>query len=158
MAIKHSVGDLRGNDIIDSRDVIARIAELEGFRDDAIERAKELRESTDEDAAADIWQDEDGTEYGVTDDWDESTEEEYRALTSLESEAEGYCSDWRHGATLIADSYFEEYAEQLAEDIGAIDPNARWPLNHIDWVAAANELKQDYTSVDFDGTEYWVRQ
>lgn len=62
-----------------------------------------------------------------------------------------------HGESLIRDSYFEEYAEQLADDIGAIDRNAKWPVNCIDWEKAARELQYDYTEVDFDGEAYWIR-
>lgn len=109
------------DDIIDSRDVIARIEELE----DQEER-------------------------------DEDEQEELKALKALEEEAQGY-SDWKHGATLIRDSYFEKYAQELAEDIGAINKGDEWPNNCIDWEWAANELKYDYTSVNFDGVEYWVR-
>lgn len=39
----------------------------------------------------------------------------------------------------------------------AIDRNASWPANHIDWEAAANELEQDYTEVDFNGEVYLYR-
>lgn len=79
-------------------------------------------------------------------------------LKALEAEAEGYSGgDWRHGATLIRDSYFEDYAKELANDIGAVDSKANWPLQHIDWEAAAEELKQDYTEVDFDGVSYYIR-
>jgi hypothetical protein len=60
-------------------------------------------------------------------------------------------------AALIRDSYFEDYARQLAEDIGAIDSKASWPNNHIDWEDATDALKQDYTEVDFDGVSYWIR-
>lgn len=120
------------DDVIDSRDVIARVEELESERDD--------------------WEE-------VTP-WAEANEEESReldALQALTEEAEGYCPDWRHGATLIRDSYFKEYAQELADDIGAIDRNASWPCNCIDWEQAASELQMDYTSAEFDGVTYWVR-
>mgnify|MGYP001610086472 CR=1 FL=1 len=63
------------------------------------------------------------------------------------------------GVQLIRASYFETYAEELAEDIGAIDRKleGQWPYNHIDWKAAAEELMQDYTEIDFDGVTYWYR-
>jgi antirestriction protein len=56
---------------------------------------------------------------------------------------------------LIADKYFEDYAQDYAEEIGAINDDVKWPNNHIDWEAAAEELQSDYTSVTFDGNEYW---
>lgn len=58
---------------------------------------------------------------------------------------------------LIADSYFERYAEELAEDIGAIPHDAQWPANRIDWEAAADDLRMDYTAVTFDGNDYLMR-
>ena len=110
-------------DIIDSRDVIARIEYLEGY-DEVL---------------------------------DDDERQELEELRELASEGEGASSEWTHGETLIRESYFVEYAEQLADDIGAIDSNAGWPTCHIDWDAAAASLKMDYTSVDFGGVEYWIR-
>lgn len=124
-------------DIIDSRDVIARIDELVEERDSYIEDNE-----------------------GETPDWVEHYPDEAEELTALEelaSEAEGYAPDWHHGETLIRDSYFVEYAEQLADDIGAVNSEAGWPNSHIDWDAAADDLKQDYTAVDFAGETYWIR-
>ena len=89
---------------------------------------------------------------------DSDEREELTALVALAEEASGYAEDWRYGATLIRDSYFEEYARELAEDIGALgNKDIPWPANHIDWEAACDELKQDYTEVDFDGVAYWIR-
>lgn len=133
------------DDTIDSRDVIARIEELEAERD-AFDEAQAERATENGDETGAAWAD----VY-------EAEADELKALKALAEEAEGYSSDWRHGETLIRDSYFVEYAEQLAEDIGAIDRDASWPLSHIDWDAAADELKQAYTSVDFDGVTYWIR-
>lgn len=85
---------------------------------------------------------------------DEDEQEELRILQEVKDEVEGYC-DWKGGEGLIRDSYFENYAQELAENIGAVERNVTWPP--IDWERAAEELKMDYTSVDFDGVEYWVR-
>lgn len=150
-------------DIIYSRDVIERIKTLEEWRDEALERYHEIQENiaaaTDDDIPdleAEIWTSEDGNEYGQTDDWDEDTALELKSLLALAEEASG-SPDWSHGEALIRDSYFEDYARELADDIGAINSDAGWPTCHIDWEAAADALKQDYTSVDFDGVEYWIR-
>jgi hypothetical protein len=58
---------------------------------------------------------------------------------------------------IIEDGEFEEYAQDLAEDIGAIGPGAPWPVRCIDWAQAASELQQDYTSTTIAGTTYWFR-
>ena len=79
-------------------------------------------------------------------------------LCQLEKEAQDSgIADWKFGETLIGDYYFEEYAQELAEGIGAIDPRAGWPLMHIDWSAAADALKDDYVELNFAGETYWAR-
>lgn len=160
-------------DIINSRDIIDRIAYLEDERstfESAVEEAEEAftelvgkpyKEATAEDIDEKNAETEEETlleAQANLKEWDESEEgQELKALKALQDEAEGYSEDWRHGAALIRDTYFKEYAEHFADDIGAIDRNASWPVNCIDWEKAADELKTDYTSVDFDGVEYWVR-
>jgi hypothetical protein len=108
------------DDYIDSRDVIARIEELDACDSLDVEELEELE-----------------------------------TLRKLADEGEGL-ADWQYGETLIRDSYFVDYARDLAEDIGAIDRDA-WPLGYIDWDAAANALLMDYTSIEFDGVTYWGR-
>lgn len=76
---------------------------------------------------------------------------------ALQAEVEPYAPDYRHGAQVIRDDHFREYAQQLAEDIGAIDSEAGWPSCHIDWDAAADSLKMDYYGFSFDGCDWWVR-
>jgi hypothetical protein len=132
------------DDIIDSRDVIARIEELEDDR--AIVSEDQL--------AAEMAGKEPTTTLA---EWDEDNGAELKALRALAEEAEGYAADWRHGEALIRDSYFQTYAQELAEDIGAINREASWPNTCIDWEEAAEQLQQDYTSVDFDGVTYWIR-
>lgn len=69
---------------------------------------------------------------------------------------EQWRGDW-YPVTLIRDDYFEQYARDLADDIGAINRDATWPNTHIDWEAAARDLQQDYSSVEWDGVTYWYR-
>jgi hypothetical protein len=81
---------------------------------------------------------------------------ELETLLDLHEWAEGYC-DWLHGATLVRDTYFKEYAQELAEDVGAIDTEHGWPAYCIDWDRAARDLQMDYIAVEFDGVTYWVQ-
>lgn len=88
---------------------------------------------------------------------DAAEEQEYRHLTAFVAELRDYCADYEYGETLIHESYFVRYTEELAHDIGAIDARANWPCNCIDWELAADMLKQDYTCADFGGQTYWFR-
>jgi hypothetical protein len=149
-------------DIIDSRDVIERIEELESERQDlldAIEAAEEARDEAEEGTATLICATSEAEEAAAQlIDWDTGPEaEELAALKSLASEGADYAADWEHGETLIRDSYFKDYAMELADDIGAVDHSAAWPMTCIDWDQAARELKMDYSSIEFSGVTYWIR-
>lgn len=91
------------------------------------------------------------------DNLDDDERNELSELAELCDQADGYCEDWEHGATLIRDCYFEDYARELAEDCGMVPDGIAWPLTCIDWKQAARELRMDYTSVEFNGVTYWVR-
>lgn len=120
------------DDVIDSRDVI--------------ERAEELAAQYTDHANG-------GDSEALTD--EESIELD--RLSALIVQGEDYAEDWQYGATLIRDSYFMTYAQELAEECDLINPNAAWPANCIDWERAAWELRMDYTSIEFDGVTYLVR-
>lgn len=87
---------------------------------------------------------------------DDITLEEREQIEEI-SEIESACEDFHHGATLILERDFEEYAQEFAEDIGAIDSEASWPLGCIDWKQAASELATDYSLVNYQGNTYYVR-
>ena len=152
------------DDIIDSRDVIAHIEDLEAEREALTDAHVE---ALDEFTAVPGGEEFDDARVDAEEafrdalkalqEWDDENLAELETLQSLASQAEGYADDWRHGATLIRDSYFETYAQEFADDIGAVDRNASWPLTCIDWEQAARELQADYTSVEFRGITYWVR-
>ena len=135
-------------DTLDSRDIIARIEELESEREDLADMWSAFHEDSENESLPRL----------TLAEWDESDEgDELKALKALEAEAKGY-SDWQDGVTLIRDSYFEDYARELAEDInGEAIRDAKWPFDYIDWEGAAEALQQDYTEVEFDGVSYWVR-
>lgn len=125
-------------DVIDVRDIIARFEELESNLEGL---------TSFEDAQA----------QGLQDDW-----EEMGVLGTILEELAGMGGDeqWRgdwYPVTLIRDSYFRDYAEELADDCGLIPKDAQWPMNCIDWEQAARELRYDYSGVDIDGVTYWTR-
>ena len=129
------------DDIIDIRDVIARV--------------EELREARDE-------YDEFHNTPGAWANIDDGEPEELRVLEALLEECKGNGGDenWRgnwYPSTLIRDTYFQDYAQELAEEVA--DPAFRpvWPYTCIDWEHAASELQRDYAAIDFDGVTYYYR-
>jgi hypothetical protein len=158
-----------GDDIIDSRDVIARIEELASEHEALTEAVTEAQDALDAYNAGSGGERHDTDSENLRaaldaanlalDEWTSGDDqEELSALRALEDDASGYSDDWRHGATLIRDSYFEDYARETAEDMhGSEMRAASWPFDCIDWEQAAGELQQDYTSVEYGDETYWVR-
>ena len=128
-------------DVIDVRDISARVLELRDERDEYNEKM----------GSPDAW---DGVPDGEP--------EELAMLEGILSELAGYGGDeefdgdW-YPVQLIAESYFQEYAQELAEDCGMVDTSASWPMNCIDWEQAARELQMDYTYILIHDTTYWYR-
>ena len=134
------------DDVIDSRDVIARIQELEDELQDLEDAADEAADDTVR--CAEI--------MAEISDWKSQNGDELTALRALASEAEDYAPDWQHGATLVRESYWPTYAQEIVEDVGDM-PRGIPSYIVIDWEATADNLKVDYTEVDFDGVTYLVR-
>jgi len=125
-------------DVLDSRDIIARIEELEDDRDNFIADNEEMEMPPS-------WEDE-----------NQEDAEELKNLTTLQDELGGYCEDWKYGTTLIREDYFEEYVQDMLEDIGEL-PKDLPSYIVIDWDKTAYNVRQDYTSGEFDGITYWAR-
>ena len=140
-------------DLIDVRDIIARFEELDEAREALRTEFDEIE--ANEGVDFDNWE---RNQIG----YDEDEAQERAMLESLLAELNGMGGDeqWRgdwYPVTLIKDSYFEEYAQELAEDVGAVNKDAAWPNNCIDWTAAAEMLQQDYSTVDIGESTYWTR-
>jgi hypothetical protein len=115
--------------VIDSRDIIERIEELEAEQ----------------------------TEWNENKlvGWTEYDTEELDTLRALTSECDEY-SEWTDGAQLIRYSYWVEYVEELLYDCGEL-PRTIPDYIVIDWEATANAIAYDYSIVDFDGVDYYLR-
>ncbi len=118
-------------DIIDSRNIIERIDELE----DLITNNNDLPEKEREDLT--------------------SEETELKALTDLAEQA-STSPDWKYGEALIRESYFVEYVEGMLKDIGELPQDIPWYIS-IDWDTTAENIRADYIAVDFDEVEYLIR-
>lgn len=143
-------------DIIDSRNIISRIEELQDEQQalkDAVADVEANLSESDENTS-DLLEELEEANLSLAE-WNADAGAELKILEALRKEAEDISDDWEYGCTLVKDSYFEQYAQELAEDIS--DSNLdRWPCTCINWKMAYRDLKQNYTSVDFDGVTYWV--
>jgi len=119
------------DDVIDSRDVIERIEELEDLMPS--DASEILPGSADE---------------------VQEIREELTSLKALAEQCEGYAEDWQYGEALIRDSYFEEYMDDMIADCYSIPEELPSFMSiKLDYEA----LQQDYTMVSFDGVDYWIR-
>ena len=152
------ITDFKGSDIIDVRDIIARVEELRGERDDHQASIAEA------DAALDgSLENADAKQKAIEADaeWSNVYAEELETLESFLDGIKGYGGDeqWEgdwYPVTLIARSYFVDYCEELVKDIGDL-PREMPSYLAIDWQATADNLEVDYSTVYFDGDEYLYR-
>lgn len=159
-----------GDNVLDSRDIIERFEELKSDRESLVEDITSFIEES-----FNTWnfpEDHDGVSYAnllgeyqskieALKDWELENREECIALESIIGQGEG-CGDWSYGETLILDGYFTDYIEELVNDCWELPKefnSNQWPFNHIkmDWDSAADEAKQDYTTIDYGGKEYYMR-
>ena len=158
------------DDIIDSRDLLKLLNEKESdtealfdqWLDEIVEAERESRLERDQpftDEDKEKFREEQISFENWVEDSEDSDVEEFRSLKAFCEEIDCMSGDsLRDGITIIADSYFENYAQELADDIGDLKGlTSQWPFNHIDWEDAADELKNDYSSVEWDGNEFWIR-
>lgn len=162
-------------DVIDVRDVIARVEELEGELTEEIEGDDQLDDAgnviTEEATCGTCgftWNDARISSVTPTPggrcpvEYEHEEREELKRLTALLEDLKGNGGDeeWRdawYPLILVRDSYFEDFAREEAESLDLIKSDACWPYTCIDWEQAAEDLKQDYTTTEFDGVTYWYR-
>lgn len=155
------------DDVIDSRDVIQRADELADERNALVETLKEARETLgdarddtsvlaeDEDEIADLEAKVEEAKANLLD-WDERYKDELDSLMKLEEEGRDATGEFQHGEALIRYSYWEQYVQELLQDIGDLPKDIPHYIV-IDWEATARNIAVDYTTVDFDGVEYYIR-
>ena len=140
--------------IIDTRDLNKRLEELEdeleALQEVINDAEDELSETTDEDVDAAH----EAHEEALSDlkEWEDENQGELEELRTLRDEI----PEWRHGEALINDDYFVKYAQDLADDLYDMNKH-RWPFDCIDWDRAADALKMDYSSCEYQGETYWYR-
>lgn len=101
-------------------------------------------------------------EQDMNDLWDKRREEEpSQEEIDLYNEYERFFRDnqlFDVQVTLIPEDDFKDYAQEYAEEIGAVPESYTWPISCIDWEHAAKELSYDYNYVEFNGDYYYYRE
>jgi hypothetical protein len=150
------------DDVIDVRNVIARVEELETDAECQCGDTRDLHQTVREDGQSSEECEHDGCGCLSFYFADENERNEYKRLTVLldELRGNGGDEDWRgdwYPLILVRESHFEDFAREEAESLDLVKSDARWPYTCIDWKQAADELLIDYTSTEFDGVTYYYR-
>lgn len=87
------------------------------------------------------------------DDWDQ---DRFHLLEKLENDL---CMSFKkaieHCDALIPEDEWEEYCQNLAEEVGCIQRDCRL-IDFVNWDDWADAMRADYKQIDFDGdTYYW---
>jgi hypothetical protein len=138
----------KGENIIDSRDIIARMGEV----------VEELEVATYSDLPDDLHTLYEG--LGADSD-DADLVDELIALKELESEADN-SPDWLYGEALINEFYFTDYIEELIKDCYSMPKEMEeggWPWDYIEinYDRAAEAARVDYFEVTLYGYTYLIR-
>lgn len=171
-----------GDKVIDSRDIIARYEEL----NEELDGLQSLVDDSEEELA-NFLKENGLPEDFPNGEYSEDILEELGQLEETLEEAEGNLNDfiisddkgeldmlkdiveqgesspdWSYGEQLIHEDYFTEYTEELVNDCWEMPKEMReckWPWSHMNmhWEAAAEELKQDYFTIEVDGETYYIR-
>ena len=142
--------------IIDTRDIQARIDEIECdielLEDEISELSEEIDELDEENAddknEIDLKLDDIEDKRGQI----EELQEELSMLLDVKSEV----PEFRHGETLIHEDYWEEYVQDLCEDLGYISKDFPYWIE-IDWEATAKNVAMDYSTIEIDGNTFYFR-
>lgn len=143
--------------ILDVRDLIERIEELREERNEYVANEHGIPEEE-----SPSWGEVAEANSKAEDKYNETDEGiELKNLEDFLEDFKGYGGDekWEgdwYPVILIQDDYFTKYTKELLDDVGYI-PKDFPSWIKIDWEETAENVKEDYTSGQFDGVTYWGR-
>lgn len=135
---------------IDTRDLIETRDELkQQVLDSFLDNFPHYEESTE--SFEDIRFEEEEIES-----WKEYWQEEIDQITCIDEIEDEIGSEFDFGVTLIPEDDFTDYVIELLEDCGYISKDfPSWI--EIDWEATAENVKQDYSEIEYEGETYLYR-
>jgi hypothetical protein len=130
-------------DVLDSRDIQSRIDWLDEQILDIEDDINDAKHDGEE----------------VPDEWVTDRDEYQEELDGLQSFKDNVdSSEWEDGLTLINRDYWQEYVEELCEELGYVsDDLPNFIRSNIDWEAVADELEADYSTADIEGEQFLYR-
>ena len=136
--------------ILDTRDLSKRREELkEEILDSFLENFPHYQEMTE--SFEDIRFEEEEIQS-----WKEDFEDELTEIEEIDTIENELGSEFDYGVALVDVDDFEEYVEDLLDELGYI-PKDFPSWIEIDWEATANNVRQDYTEVEYQGNSYLGR-
>lgn len=136
--------------ILDTRDLSKRREELkEEILDSFLENFPHYQEMTE--SFEDIRFEEEEIQS-----WKEDFEDELKEIEEIDTIENELGSEFDYGITLVDVDDWEEFVEQDLKDLGYI-PKDFPSWIEIDWEATANNVRQDYTEVEYQGNSYLGR-
>ena len=88
--------------------------------------------------------------------WKQDWQEEINQITCIDEVEDEIGSEFDFGVTLIPEDDFTDYVEDLLKGCGYIsDDFPSWI--EIDWEATAENVKQDYSELEYEGETYFYR-
>lgn len=88
--------------------------------------------------------------------WKEVWQDELNQITCIDEIDNEMGSEFNHGTILIPEDDFTDYVIDLLEDCGYISKDfPSWI--EIDWEATANNVRQDYSEIEYEGRYYLYR-
>lgn len=140
------------NSILDSRDLEDRISDLEELELGIAEAKAALDNVESADDIEDL--------QNALAQAEANLAEQMKWDTELEDlrDARDEVPEWKYGATLIPDSDWVQYCQDLVEEVCDVPRNLpSYIANNIDWDGVAKELAYDYSEITLNGVCYYYR-
>ena len=143
---------LKATEVIDTRDIVELIAEVENKITELESEIDDLNEDSE-----DFETNEDTLKNELAE--IQAELESYQVdLEMLENIKDEVGSEFEYGEQLIRDDYFTEYQKEMLIDCGTLPNDLPWFIeNNIDWDAVAEDLKVDYSEIEIEGETYHFR-
>lgn len=142
---------------IDTRDLIEERDNLkEQILDDFNDRFNTELESFDE---IGTYLNDEASEYideDERDDFKSYWEDEYQQIDDIDEVENAVGSEFEYGCVLIEEDDFEDYVKDMLIDCGYI-PKDFQNWIEIDWSATAENVKHDYSELEYKGDTYYFR-